>query len=274
MTDSLKEDSIQGSIENIIFSSDDSGFTVANLKIPQEESLISITGIMPTVQAGETIFCKGNWKYHPKHGRQFEVKSYDQQEPIDIEGIQKYLESGLIKGIGPAYAKRIVKRFGLDTLKVIDETPNKLLEIEGIGSKRIDLVVKHWNEQKSVRDIMIFLQTHQIRPSLAQKIYKIYGDQSIKKVKDNPYALAKNIFGVGFKTADSIAQSLNTPKDSPQRIDAAVEFVLWELSGEGHVCYPKTDLCEKVSLLLEVDSSLVEPRITSLEHEQDRKSVV
>lgn len=268
MTEIPTEETLHGSVENIVFSSNDTGFTVANLKLPKSSDIISLVGVMPTIQVGESIFCKGLWKYHPKHGRQFEVKSYEQKEPVDIQGIQKYLESGLIKGIGPVYAKKIVSKFGLNTLKIIDEDPHKLSEIEGIGLKRIDLIIKHWKDQKTMRDIMIFLQTHQIGPSLAQKIYKIYGDQSIKIVKDNPYSLARSIFGVGFKTADTIALSLNLDRTSPQRIDAAIEYLLWELSGEGHVCYPKSLLIEKIITLLDIDPLLIDPRIDYLEKDQ------
>ncbi len=264
----VEEHTLYGSIENIVFSSDETGFTVASLKSSDSDDLISLVGIMPTIQAGEAIFCKGLWKYHPRHGRQFEVKSYEQKEPIDIAGIQKYLESGLIKGIGPTYARRIVSKFGLNTLKIIDESPKRLSEIEGIGKRRIDQIIKNWGDQKSLRDVMIFLQTHQVRPSLAQKIYKIYGDKSIEKVKDNPYALARTIFGVGFKTADTIAQSLSIPKNSPKRIEAAIEYCLWELSSQGHVCYPFEELKEEVAKLLELDADLIPPCLESLEHNQ------
>lgn len=257
-------DHITGCIENIVFTSEDTGFTVANLKEPKKQDLTSIVGVMPTIQPGETLFCEGIWKHHPRHGKQFEVSTYKQSAPKDLIGIQKYLESGLIKGIGPTYAKKIVEKFGLHTLRVIDETPNRLTEIDGIGPKRIELIEKHWKEQKSVRHVMIFLQGHQIGPNLAQKIYKLYGDQSIEKVKENPYALAKRIFGVGFKTADTIAKNLGFQEDSPHRIDAGIEYLLWEISSDGHVCLPKEEVIAQVRALLEVEPHLIEERLEAL----------
>ena len=224
------QDHITGCVESIIFSSEDTGFTVASLKEPKKKEMTSIVGIMPMLQPGETLFCKGIWKHHAKHGKQFEVLEFQQTAPEDLLGIRKYLESGFIKGIGPTYAKRIVDKFGTQTLRIIDETPYRLSEIEGIGEKRIELIEKHWKDQKSVRHVMIFLQGHQISPNLAQKIYKLYGEDSITKVKENPYALAKKIFGVGFKTADTIASNLGFAKDSPHRIQAGIEFLLWEIT--------------------------------------------
>lgn len=257
-------DQITGCVENIVFSSDETGFTVANLKEPRKKELTSIVGVIPTIQPGETLFCEGIWKHHARHGKQFEVISYRQTAPKDLLGIQKYLESGLIKGIGPAYAKRIVDTFGLSTLKVIDETPNRLTEVEGIGAKRIEQIQKCWQEQKAIRDVMIFLQGHHIGPSLAQKIYKLYGDESIVKVQENPYALAKKIFGVGFKTADTIAKNLGFAVSSPHRIDAGIEYLLWEVSGEGHTCLPTEELLKQASALLEIEPPLIEERLQTL----------
>lgn len=268
MSDFFEEDTLHGSIENIVFTSEDTGFTVAKLKLPKSDEIISLTGVMPTLQAGEAVFCKGLWKYHPKHGRQFEVKSFEQKSPVDIKGIEKYLESGLIKGIGNAYAKRIVRKFGMDTLKVIDESPEKLLSVEGIGEKKLTSIIKYWDDQKSMRDVMIFLQTHDIRASLAQKIYKVYGSDSIEKVKENPYALAKSVFGIGFKTADNIASNLKIEKTSPVRIEAAIEFTLWKLSQEGHVCYPEDELIQQVANLLDIEDNLIPERLSSLELDQ------
>lgn len=257
-------DQITGCIENIVFSGEESGFKVANLKEPKKKDLTSIIGTMPTIQPGETLFCKGIWKHHPKYGKQFEVVSYEQSAPTDLLGIQKYLESGLIKGIGPTYAKKIVNKFGLNTLQILDETPEKLSEIEGIGAKRLELIQKHWKEQHAIRHVMIFLQGHHISPNLAQKIYKLYGDESIERVKENPYGLAKKIFGVGFKTADTIAHNLGFAKDSPYRLDAGIEFLLWELSSDGHVCMPHAELLTQTKILLEVDEALIEARLEAL----------
>ena len=255
-------DEIYGFIENIVFSEEERGFTVARLKEPRKKELTCIVGYMPSVQPGETIRCKGAWKHHAQHGTQFEVASFELEAPTDLIGIQKYLESGMIKGIGPVYAERIVKQFGLQTLDVIDQCPDRLLDISGIGDKRIERIKTCWHDQRSIRDVMIFLRGHGVSPSFAQKIYKTYGEKSIQKVSSNPYQLAKDIHGVGFKTADSIASGMGIPKDSPARIDAGIEYVLWELSNEGHVCYPRGELVPAVQEILQVTFAQIEERIT------------
>ncbi len=260
---------IYGYIESIVFSEEEKGFTVARLKEPKKVDLTCIVGYMPSIQPGETISCKGAWKTHPHYGKQFEVSEFVTTAPSDVVGIQKYLESGLIKGIGPAYAEKIVKQFGLKTLDIIDETPHRLLEVPGIGDKRVEKIISCWDLQKSIRSVMIFLRSHQVSPAYAQKIYKTYGDKSIEKVQSNPYALAKEIFGIGFKTADKIANSLGIPLDSPIRIKAAIEHMLWEVSNEGHVCYPKADILQEIATLLNLSSSKVEDAIKELTEQGD-----
>src|SRR3990167_5095007 len=216
-------DVLEGFIEHITFYNIENGFTVAKLK--NKNFLHTITGIMPSIQPGESVSIEGNWKNHPKFGNQFEVVSYQVKAPSDLLGIQKYLESGLIRGIGPVYAERIVKKFVLDTIKIIDTTPNKLLQIEGIGKKRIEMIKENWEEQKYIREVIIFLKSHLISPSYAQKIYKIYGEATITKIKENPFILAKEIDGIGFKTADNIAQKIGITKENPLRIKSGIEYV-------------------------------------------------
>ncbi|MBS0651008.1 MAG: ATP-dependent RecD-like DNA helicase [Verrucomicrobia bacterium] len=257
-------DEIYGYIENIVFAEEEKGFTVARLKEPKKKELTCIVGIMPSVQPGETIRCKGAWKHHPQHGPQFEVASFDLEAPTDLIGIQKYLESGMIKGIGPVYAERIVKQFGIHTLDVIDQCPDRLLDISGIGDKRIERIKSCWTEQRSIRDVMIFLRGHGVSPSFAQKIFRTYGDKSIQKVSSNPFQLAKDIHGIGFKTADSIASGLGIPQDSPARIDAGIEHALWELSNDGHVCYPRGELVPEVQTMLQVNFAQIEERMNDL----------
>ncbi len=260
-------DQLSGLVDAIVFTSEDTGYTVAKMKQPREREPLTIVGAMPSLSPGETIHCKGTWKHHPKHGRQFSVEAFQVEKPTDVYGIQKYLESGLIKGIGPAYAERIVNTFGSDTLSVIDETPSRLEEVPGIGEKRVEMIAESWDKQKAIRHVMIFLQSHHVRPSLAQKIYKTYGDDSIKRVQENPYALAKQIFGVGFKTADMLAQNLGVPKDSPLRIKAGIEHFLWEMSSNGHVCYPLKTFIPQAAELLEVDEPQVAKEVTALTEE-------
>lgn len=255
---------IIGHIERITFQNPENGYTIAQLQEPASQTLTCIIGSLPTIQPGETVRCRGTWKQHLVHGRQFAVSTYTIEAPSDVVGIQKYLGSGLIRGIGNVYAGRIVEKFGADTLNVIDSNPALLSEIAGLGKKRIDTIKSCWAEQKSIRDVMVFLQTYGVSPSYAQKIYKRYGDLSIKKVKENPFNLAKDIFGIGFKTADRIAEKMGIAKDSPTRIDSGMEFVLSQLSNEGHVCYPKEEFLEKAESILEVSRSLCQERIEVL----------
>lgn len=258
------EDSLSGYVDAIVYAQPENGFTVARLKEPKKKDLTVIVGYLPGLQAGENVICKGGWKIHPSHGRQFEVSEYTVESPSDILGIQKYLESGLVKGIGPVYAKKIVDHFGLDTLNVIDQTPHRLMEIEGLGKKKINQLKECWNEQRSIREVMVFLRAHGASPGYAQKIFKTYGDESIAKVKENPYLLAKEVTGVGFKIADSIALKLGFALHSPERLAAGIEFVLWEQANEGHTCYPVVDFVPLATAILGVESELIETALKSL----------
>lgn len=257
-------DEINGYIESVVFVSEDSGFTVARLKEPKKTELTTLVGMLPSVQPGESVRCKGTWKINPQHGRQFEVSECTFEAPSDLLGIQKYLESGMIKGIGKVYAERIVKQFGLDTLDIIDNTPEQLLGVPGLGKKRLERIISCWQEQRSIRTVMIFLRAHGVSPAYAQKIFKTYGTESVEKVKSNPYSLAKEIHGIGFKTADRIAQDLGIPKDSPLRIDAGIEFLLWDLMNEGHVCYPEIPYIPQAMALLDATSTKIQERLDDL----------
>lgn len=258
---------LSGFIDTIVFASEETGFTVARLKTPRQKELITVVGSMPGVNPGETLHCKGTWKHHPRHGRQFEVESYELTAPVDMLGIQKYLESGMVKGVGPVYAKRIVETFGVKTLEIIDKHPYRLTEVPGIGPKRIEKIEECWSEQKSVRNVMIFLQAHQVRPSFAQKIFRRYGEESIQTVKENPYVLAKEVYGIGFKTADELAQNLGISMESPLRIKAGIEHVLWELSNDGNVCYLKEAFIPEAATMLGVNPDLIDEQIGALELE-------
>lgn len=262
------EEPLSGYVDAIVYTQPENGFTVARLKEPKKKELSVIVGYLPGLQAGENVVCKGAWKIHPSHGRQFEVSEYTVESPSDILGIQKYLESGLVKGIGPAYAKKIVDYFGLDTLDVIDKTPHRLFEIDGLGKKKVGQIKECWSEQRSIRDVMVFLRAHGASPSYAQKIFKAYGDKSIAKVKENPYLLAKEVTGIGFKNADTIALKLGFALHSPERLAAGIEFVLWELANEGNTCYPITDFIPIAASVLEVEISLIEEALKRLVHTQ------
>jgi exodeoxyribonuclease V alpha subunit len=250
-------DEIFGYIERITFQNPENGFTVAQLQQPKKSDVTCIVGFMPSVQPGESLRCYGQWKSHLIYGQQFEVNKYKSEAPADIVGIQKYLGSGLIKGIGAAYAQRIVDEFGVETLHVIDETPARLKEVKGLGKKRIEKIISCWSEQKTVREVMIFLQSHNVSPTYAQKIFKTYGTKSIEIVKENPYSLARDIIGIGFKKADEIAGNLGIAKDSPLRIESGLEYVLGELSNQGNVCYPATDFLKEAEGILRAPPQVV-----------------
>lgn len=256
-----------GYIERITFQNSETGYTVAQLKEPSRTDLVCIVGSMPALQPGETVRCWGNWKRHLIHGNQFEVERYQVEAPADILGITKYLGSGLIKGIGPKYAGRIVDKFGVETLNIIDQAPQRLLEVQGLGAKRVNLITSCWSDQKSIRDVMIFLQAQGVSPAYAQKIFKAYGSNSISKVKENPFQLARDIFGIGFKTADQIAQKLGFDLSSSMRADAGIEFVLSELANDGHVCYPLDLFLEEAKSILEIDKEKISERISTLKEE-------
>ncbi len=258
-------DQVFGFIERITFANSENGFTVARLKQPRKNELTTIVGAMPGLTPGESVRLLGEWKNNPTHGLQFVVNECHIETPSDVVGIQKYLESGMVRGIGPTYAQRIVKMFGEKTLDVIDKTPDCLLEVRGIGDKRVDTIKRCWQEQKAIRSVMLFLQKHGVSPGFAQKLYKLYGDETVARLQENPYTLAREIRGVGFKSADKIAEKLGFPKDATQRIDSGLEYVLLELAGDGHTCYPKDELCTLAKELLEVE---VEQRLHALEQEE------
>lgn len=261
-------DEIFGYIERITYQNPENGYTIAQLKEPKRKDLTCIVGTMPDVKPGETIRCKGTWKQHLVYGNQFIVNLHRTEAPADVIGIKKYLGSGLIKGIGHKYSARIVDKFQTETLEIIDKTPERLLEIEGLGKKRMEKIKECWGEQKSIRDVMIFLQSHGVSPAFAQKIFKNYGTQSIQKVQENPYQMARDIHGIGFKKADAIAQNLGIPKDSTGRIDAGVEYMLSELCEEGHVCFPHEELVKVTNELLEIDPPKIELQLVSLREER------
>ena len=248
---------LKGHIERVTFSSEETGFSICKLKVKEERSLVAIVGTMLNPNPGEFVEVEGKWIMHPKFGNQFQIHNYKTLVPATQSGIQKYLGSGLVKGIGPVMAKRIVKKFGIKSLDVIEQNIDKLNEVQGIGKKRVKMIKTAWDEQREVRAVMLFLQSHGVSPAYAAKIFKTYGQDAINIVKENPYRLARDIFGIGFITADDIAQKLGIKKNAPQRIEAGLEYALHQLADKGHVCYPYKELCDKVREMLEVDLNLV-----------------
>jgi len=215
---------LKGHIERVTFSSEESAFAVCKIKVKGERDLVTIVGNMVNPVPGEFVELTGKWSIHPKFGSQLTVQHYKTLVPATQFGIQKYLGSGLIKGIGPVMAKRIVKQFGIKSLDIIEKDITKLSKVEGIGKKRIEMIKKAWDEQKEVRSVMLFLQSHGVSTAYAAKIFKTYGQDSINIVKENPYRLAREIFGIGFITADNIAEKLGITKDAPQRIKSSSGF--------------------------------------------------
>lgn len=254
-----------GTIERITFQNQENGYTVAHLQVRGQKNLVCVVGTLPTIMPGVTVRCLGSWKQHLVHGKQFEVSEYSIEAPADIQGIKKYLGSGLIKGIGPVYAGKIVEKFGIDTLNIIDQNPDKLLEIEGLGPKKLKLITTCWTEQKTIRDVMLFLQKYGVSPSYAQKIFKMYGHESIKRVQENPYQLATDVFGIGFKMSDTIAGKMGIEKFSPVRIDAGIEFALSEFASEGHVCFPVQEFVKEAAVLLDVPEESIHKQLLALE---------
>jgi exodeoxyribonuclease V alpha subunit len=255
---------IQGQIERVTFHNDETDFTIAKLKVSGYRDLVTITGTFMAPTPGQVVRATGEWINHPKFGEQFKIVRYTTLIPATVAGIEKYLGSGLIKGIGPVMAKRMVKKFGEDTLKVIEEDSEKLQDVEGIGSKRVTMISKAWADQKEIREVMLFLQSHGVSSTYAAKIYKQYGQQSIDVVKDNPYKLAEDIFGIGFITADQIAENLGIAKDSPLRAAAGVIYVLNQLAEEGHVYYPHEALVERSREMLQVEPEVALTGLQSL----------
>lgn len=247
---------IQGQIERVTFYNDESDFAIAKLKVSGHHDLVTVVGTLMAPTRGQVVRATGEWINHPKFGEQFKIVRYTTLVPATVAGIEKYLGSGLIKGIGPVMAKRMVKEFKEDTLKVIEEDAEKLLDVEGIGSKRVEKIRKAWADQKEIREVMLFLQSHGVSSTFAAKIFKQYGQQSIDVVKENPYRLAEDIFGIGFITADRIAENLGIAKDSPVRAAAGVIYVLNQLADEGHVYYPHEALVDRSREMLQVDPEI------------------
>jgi exodeoxyribonuclease V alpha subunit len=254
---------LKGQIERITYTNEENGYSVVKLKVYGRKDLVCAVGSMMAPTPGEILDLKGEWTTHPKFGEQFKITHYETEVPATVYGIQKYLGSGLIKGIGPVMAKRIVKKFGESTLEVIEDHPEKLSSVEGIGKKRIGMIQTAWDEQKEIREVMLFLQSHGVSSGYATKIFKQYGDQSISVVQENPYRLAMDIFGIGFVTADTIAEKLGFDKQCEIRAEAGFLYMLHQMADEGHVYYPYEPLVQKCHEMLEIDQEAVTRAISA-----------
>ncbi|MBF0345813.1 MAG: ATP-dependent RecD-like DNA helicase [Nitrospirae bacterium] len=266
------ESEIQGQMERVTYCDEESGFTIAKLTVTGCRELVTISGFMPGISPGEVLRLKGQWFNHSKYGVQFKISAFQSVMPATAKGIERYLGSGLIKGIGPVLAKRLVEMFETDTLDIIDTQIERIKEVDGIGDKRVEKIRSAWEQQRDIRDIMLFLQGHGVSVNYATKIFKQYGGSAIKRVKENPYQLATDIYGIGFITADKIAQKLGFSKDSELRAKAGILYVLHELSNDGHVYYPYEPLVAQCQKVLEIErDKLVNP---FSEIEYDKKIVI
>ena len=248
---------LSGQVERITYTNEENGYTIAKVKVKGHRGLVTVVGYLMSPLPGEILTMTGVWSHHPKFGEQFKVEQYRTRMPATVFGIKKYLGSGLIKGIGPVMAGRIVKKFGKETLDILEEEIERLHEVDGIGKKRVLMIKTAWEDQKEIRDVMLFLHSNGVSSGYAAKIFKEYGNRAIPIVRDNPYRLAMDIFGIGFVTADRIAQNMGFDKNSPKRAEAGILYVLSQLSDEGHVYYPYEPLLDKCIDILEVDREII-----------------
>lgn len=260
---------LEGVLERITYSNEDNGYTVARVDTGRGADLLTVVGSLLGAQPGESLRMEGRWASHPQYGKQFTVENYTTVLPATIQGIRRYLGSGLIKGIGPRIAERIVEHFGVDTLEIIEKEPKRLVEVPGLGPKRTKLIGAAWEEQKAIKEVMIFLQGVGVSTSIAVRIYKKYGDASISVVKNEPYRLAADVWGIGFLTADRIAQAVGIPHDSPDRAKAGLQYALSQSTDQGHCFLPEEQLISDAVKLLQVDTGLVIDCLAELAAEEE-----
>ena len=268
---------LYGIIEKVIYKSPENGFTVCALKVSARET-VTVTGTLPSVHRGESVSLSGSWGFHPKFGRQFIAKECTAQLPTNVVGIKKYLSSGLIKGIGQKFAKKLVDRFGEKTLEIIDEKPQRLFEVDGVGKKRVEAIINAWKEQKSISQVMVFLQARDVSTAFAVKIYKTYGQNSLAKIQENPYRLVGDIWGIGFKTADTLALKLGFTSNSLYRIAAGIVHCISEVIGNGHLYAKIPDVKRGTIEILELSDqddapSLVKEALHNLYNQEKIKVI-
>ncbi len=259
---------LKGSVERITFASEENGFSVIKVQVPGRRDLVTAVGNFVSVSPGEMLVMEGSWSTHARFGEQFRVDRYETAAPSTILGIKNYLGSGLIKGIGPKMAERIVARFAEKTLDVIDSDIGRLSEVEGIGKYRIAQIRKAWDDQKEIRELMVFLRSNGMSATFAARIFKEYGRDSIKSITENPYRLAMDITGIGFLTSDKLAAGIGFERDSPLRAEAGILYVLSEAADEGHVCVPHEWLIERCRQTLETDPAIIEDALAVLRGDQ------
>ena len=262
MTNDLEQ--LRGEVERLVYSSEESGFTICRLVVPGRGDLVTVAGTMPGIQPGERLHLRGRWINHPAHGYQFRADSYSSQLPASANAVRRYLASSLVKGIGPVLAGRLVDCFGDETLRVIDEQPERLAEAPGVGPRRVESIKRAWVEQHEIRGVMLFLQGHGVSAAYATRIYKTYGQDAVKVVQENPYRLAQDVRGIGFITADKIARQMGIDEHSPHRAQAALEHLLLERASEGHVFTPNAELADLCQSRFDLPEELLTAAVESL----------
>ncbi len=262
-------ETLQGILERIVYESHDTGYTVGRLSARDHAELVTVVGNLASINPGESLLLQGEWVDNPKYGRQFQIEKYETILPANVVGLRKYLGSGLIKGIGPKMAALIVRKFGMDTMDIIEHEPDKLARVPGIGRKRVEIIKEAWEAQREIKNVMIFLQSHDVSTTHAAKIYKTYGNDAIPVVTENPYQLADDIYGIGFVTADTIAQKLGMDKDTPQRVEAGIKYVLSQKADEGHVFQHCSELVQACQTMLEQELAAIEQGIHALVEKEE-----
>ncbi len=258
----MNTERIEGLVERVTFFNEENGFAVLRVKVRGQRDLVTVLGSLPTVNGGEWVSAEGNWTRDPQHGLQFRADNLRASAPNSREGIEKYLGSGMIKGIGPVLAKKLVAKFGEGVFEIIDHQSARLQEVDKVGPERRRRIKAAWAEQKVVREIMVFLHSHGASASRAVRIYKTYGERAIETVSANPYQLARDIHGIGFKSADAIARRLGVPADSLQRAGAGLRHTLFEATNQGHCALPEEPLVRHTAEMLEVDETIVSEALT------------
>ena len=258
-------DKLVGILERIVFENAETGYTIARLTsrdYPTE--LITVVGNLAAASAGESLALSGEWVNNPQYGRQFKIEGYETVLPATVVGLRKYLGSGMIKGVGPVMAARIVNKFGMDTMEVIERTPEKLREVQGVGKKRIGMIKEAWAAQREIKNVMLFLQSNNVSTAHAVKIYKTYESEAIEIVRENPYRLADDIYGIGFKTADTISQNLGIAPESPHRVMAGIKYVLSHKADDGHVFLFREALLAACEEILDLPTDVIEEGMAEL----------
>lgn len=257
-----------GVLERITYFNPENAYTVARVAVEGERQPVTVVGNLVGANLGETLELRGQWKTNPKYGRQFAVEGFTPRLPVTETGLEKYLGSGLIKGIGKAYARRIIKKFGREVLDVFENEPERLAEVPGIGKKRIDTIARAWRDQRQIRDLMLFCQEHGISVAFANRIFKRYGQEALATLHRNPYQVALDVHGIGFKTADAVAEKLGIARDSPKRVEAGLVHILQELTDDGHSFCPYEEFLERAGEALGVGPDKINPALKRLHDDE------